>query len=566
MDANRTDAGIARGRELKHILEIAAEIGLGSDDLDLYGAHQAKVRMPSAARILANGAPPAPLVLVSSMTPTAAGAGKTTCGIGLAQALRAIGKRACVTLREPSMGPVFGRKGGAAGGGYSQVLPMEAINLHFTGDMHAITAANNLIAAIIENELHFDNQRHLSQKYVLWRRCMDMNDRALRRIVSRRSAEGEDSPFAERAFEITAASTVMAALCLSRTYGELKEKIGDILVGFTEGAEPVTGRDLGIQGAATALLKQALQPNLAQTYEYGPAFVHGGPFANIAQGTCSVLSMQLARKLSDYVVTEAGFGFDLGGEKFLDLVGPYAGLSPSVVVLVATVKSLKLQGGASNTDLDVPDPGAVTKGAPNLRKHIENVRKFGLEPVVAINRFVSDAAEELRAVEAICDERDVASAVVDYRERGGEGGTGLAEEVVAAVDRFQSSGGGDVTPIYDWAWKVEDKIATIAREIYGAESVNYSFAAREDLRRIYEYGDDKLPICMAKTHSSLSDQSDLLGRPEGFSLNVRNITLSRGGGFLIPMTGKILRMPGLPRRPAALDIDIDEDGRITGLF
>jgi len=565
MAQRATDIEIARSRTLRPIGEIAQELGLSEDELSFYGRDQAKVRMSSVSRLLSSDAPEAPIVLVSSMSPSEAGAGKTTCSIGLAQSLQLSGRRAIVTLREPSMGPVFGRKGGAAGGGYSQVLPMETINLHFTGDMHAITASNNLIAAALDNELHFDNAHRIARERVLWQRCMDMNDRALRQIVIGREDEA-DRPFFERSFCITAGSTIMAVLCLSQTYSELKARIGDILLAFTEDAEPFTCRDLGVQGAATALLREALEPNLVQTLEGGPAFVHGGPFANIAQGTCSVLSMKLARKLADYVVTEAGFGFDLGGEKFLNLVGPAGGLTPSAVVLVATVRSLKAHGGVSANDLQTPDVEAVRAGGPNLAKHVENVRKFGLEPIVAINRFPSDTSAELEAAGSICEACGAAWSVVDFHAQGGRGGVELAGLVEEAVERSRRSDASPVGPLYDWNDSVESKIATVAREIYGAADVDYTFAAREDLRLIEEHGHEKLPICMAKTHRSLSDQPELRGRPEGFTLNVRQIIMSRGAGFLIPMTGPILRMPGLPRRPAAMEIDIDDEGAITGLF
>jgi len=558
---SRSDIEIAQAQTLEPIDEIAGELGLGTDDLERYGNHQAKVKMATAARLLASDRAEAPLVLVSSMTATAAGAGKTTCSVGLAQALRQIGHRSCVTLREPSMGPVFGRKGGAAGGGYAQVLPMESINLHFTGDMHAITAANNLMAAVLGNAIQGENPDRIDPGQVRWRRCLDMNDRALRRIVTELAPQVQ----VRTGFDITAASTIMAALCLSLGYDELKAKIASTLLAVSEEGTPVTAGDLGVEGAATALLKQALQPNLVQTLEHGPAFVHGGPFANIAQGTCSAISMRLARKLADVVVTEAGFGFDLGGEKFLDLVGPYAGLAPSVVVLVATVRSLKMHGGAKAEDVEAPDAAAVTAGGPNLEKHVENVRKFGLEPIVAINRFRTDSAEEIAATEAICEAAGARAEVVDYREQGGAGGTGLAEAVMAAAARFEA-GGGAVRRLYDWAQAPEEKIETIAREIYGAEGVDYAPEAREELAWIKAHGGGELPICMAKTPLSLSDKADRVGRPEGFTIDVRQVLLSRGGGFLIPMTGPILRMPGLPRRPAALDIDIDEAGRITGLF
>lgn len=561
MKSFETDIEIASRATLHHIHEVAAKLGLQPDDLDLHGSYKAKVRYPAIRRILESDAQEAPLVLVSAITPTAAGEGKTTCTIGLTQALNRLGKNATATLREPSMGPVFGRKGGAAGGGHSQVLPMEDINLHFTGDLHAITAANNLIAAVLDNEFYFDNEKDISSQYILWRRAMDINDRTLRNVVTGQSGNAAN-PLTETGFDITAASTIMAILCLSSSYEQLKEKVGNILLAFNQNAEPFTAGELGISGAAAALLREALLPNLVQTSEHTPAFVHGGPFANIAQGTCSVLSMRLARKMSDYVITEAGFGFDLGGEKFLDLVGPYGNLMPSMVVLVATVRGLKLHGGVASDQLHVPSVDAVWKGAGNLEKHLENVRKFGLQPIVAINRFPTDTQEELDAARGICERAGFDCSVVNYREDGGSGGEELAEKVVAAIDAGESW----AQPLYDWRLDVEDKISTIATEIYGADDVEYTFSAQEDLRLIRQHGYDKLPICMAKTHESLSDDRTLRGRPHGFKITVRDIIISSGGGFLIPLTGKILRMPGLPKRPAAFGIDVDTEGGITGLF
>jgi formate--tetrahydrofolate ligase len=512
-------------------------------------------------RILGSSTQDAPLVLVSAITPTAAGEGKTTCTVGLSQALQKIGKRAIPTLREPSMGPVFGRKGGATGGGYSQVLPMEDINLHFTGDMHAIAAANNLVAAVLDNELYWKNRENISGEYILWRRVMDMNDRMLREVVTGQSTSATHS-LKGTGFDITAASTMMAILCLSLSYEELKEKIGNILLAFTHDAQPFTAGELGIDGAAAALMRDAFLPNLVQTTEHTPAFVHGGPFANIAQGTASVVSQRLARKLGDIVVTEAGFGFDLGGEKFMDLVGPSGGLMPSTVVLVATCRGLKLHGGADKDRLDVPDVAALREGAGNLQKHIENVGKFGLEPVVAINRFPADTDQEIEALRGICEDAGVDCSVVEYRSHGGDGGIELAEKVVGAIERNGQHG----HKLYDWKLDVTDKIETVATEIYGADTVEYTFSAQEDIRLIRDHGYNKLPICVAKTHQSLSDDPKLLGRPRGFKLTVRHIVISSGGGFLIPLTGDVLRMPGLPRRPAAFDVDIDADGQISGLF
>jgi formate--tetrahydrofolate ligase len=556
MAAYESDVDIAKRAVLHHITEVAAGLGLEPSDLILYGDHKAKIKMAAVRRLLSSERPDAPVILVSATSPTEAGEGKTTCTIGLAQALNLIGGKAIPTLREPSMGPVFGRKGGATGGGYAQVLPMEDINLHFTGDLHAIAAANNLVSAVLDNELYFGNPRKLALGSILWRRALDMNDRALRTISTGRGKHTRQS-----GFDISAASTMMAILCLSTSYAELKERIGRVVLGFTDDGKPFTGADLGVQGSSAALLRDALLPNLVQTSENGPAFVHGGPFANIAQGTASVLSMRLARKLANYVVTEAGFGFDLGGEKFLDLVGPMGGLMPSACVIVTTARSLKLHGGVHKTELNTPSVDALRAGACNLEKHLENARKLGLSPIVAINRFPADTDAEIAAIHDICERAGVEASTVEVRAKGGEGAVDLAKKVAASVDRRQEG-----RQLYDWSLDVETKIGTIAGEIYGAGRVEYAPEARDDLRLIQDHGFEALPICMAKTPVSFSDDPAALGRPEGFTLTVRRILVSSGGGFLIPLTGKILLMPGLPERPAALDIDIDDDGAISGLF
>ena len=551
-----SDVDIAKRAALQHITQVAAPLGLEASDLVLFGEHKAKIKMGTLRRILGSDRRDAPVILVSATSPTEAGEGKTTCTIGLTQALNQIGGTAIPTLREPSMGPVFGRKGGATGGGYSQVLPMEDINLHFTGDLHAIAAANNLISAVLDNEMYSGNASRIDRSSILWRRALDMNDRALREVTTGRGKNARQS-----GFDISAASTVMAILCLSTSYAELKERIGRVLLGFTEDGTPFTGADLGIEGSAAALLRDALLPNLVQTTENGPAFIHGGPFANIAQGTASVLSMRLARKLADYVVTEAGFGFDLGGEKFLDLVGPTGGLMPSACVIVTTARSLKLHGGKDKTELNTPSVDAVRAGACNLEKHLENARKLGLAPIVAINRFPADTDAEIAAIHQVCDRAGVDASAVDVRAQGGKGAVELAKKVAAAVERKQVG-----RQLYDWSLDVKTKIGTIATEIYGAGNVEYTPEAQGDLRLIRDQGFESLPICMAKTPVSLSDDPAALGRPEGFSLTVRRILVSSGGGFLIPLTGKILMMPGLPARPAALDIDIDDEGGISGLF
>ena len=561
MTTFETDSAIAGRQVLRPIEEIGASLGLDENDLVQYGPFKAKIRFEAIERIRSASVQDAPLVLVSATNPTKAGEGKTTCSIGLTQALRKLGKNATVVLREPSMGPVFGRKGGAAGGGYSQVLPMEDINLHFTGDIHAIAAANNLIAAVLDSELYFGSDIGVDGGRVLWKRVLDMNDRALRDLTVHGSEKGTDRA-RRTGFDITAASEVMAILCLSRGYDDLKAKLSSILLGFRSSGEALFGRDLGVEGAAAALLKDAMLPNLVQTLEHGPALVHGGPFANIAQGANTVLATQTAMKLSEYVVTEAGFGFDLGGEKFFDIVSPYGGFKPSLVVLVATARSLKLHGGVRESELAQPNPEAVRHGGANLEKHIENVRKFGVEPVVCINRFPSDTDEELRTMTELCEAADVKSSVATFRQDGGDGGTELAGIVVDAL-------AGRTNPartLYDWKQPVETKIETIAKEIYGADGVEYTSEGKAALEVIDRNGFGDLPICMAKTEKSLSDDANLLGRPRGFTVTVRDIVISAGSGFLVPLTGKTMRMPGLPAKPAARSIDITDQGAITGLF
>ncbi len=557
-----SDIEIAQKAQLLPITEVAQQIGLTANDLILYGDYKAKIKMSTIRRIFDEKRKPGKLVLVSAITPTPAGEGKTTVSIGLTQALKYIGKNATAALREPSLGPVLGRKGGAAGGGYSQVLPMEDINLHFTGDLHAITTAHNLISAALDNYLHFNKgEKRLSVREISWPRVMDMNDRALRDIVIGLGGKSNSIP-RETGFDITAASEIMAILCLSLSYSELKEKISNILLGFTEDREPFRVKDLNVQGAVTALLKDALLPNLVQTLENGPAFVHGGPFANIAQGTNSILSTKLALQLADYVVTEAGFGFDLGAEKFFDIVSPYGGLCPSAVVLVVTARALKMHGGVPLEEVNQPNPHAIMNGRGNLEKHIENMRKFGMQSIVAINRFIGDTEEEIRMVEQICQENQIDYAVVNVWEEGGKGGVELAEKVINMVQGEKCR----YHQLYDWNLPVEEKIMKIAGEIYGARAVDYTSRARRQLKDIYKLGYDKLPVCIAKTQQSLSDNPKLLGRPKDFLVTVREIIISAGAGFLVPLTGDILRMPGLPRIPAAERIDIDDEGNISGLF
>ena len=554
-----TDLEIGRLTKLKNIDEIAAKIGLSPQDIDHYGEYKAKIRY-SALFALENN-PIGKLILVSSITPTPAGEGKTTVSIGLSQALNKIGKKSIVALREPSLGPVFGVKGGAAGGGWSQVLPMEDINLHFTGDFHAATAANNTLAALIDNHIYFDNELNIDPRRITWKRVLDVNDRMLRNVVIGLGGSKQGYP-RENGFDITPASEIMAILCLSNNMDELKERIGNITIGFTYDGEPVRVHQLGIEGAIAALLKDALKPNLVQTTENTPALVHGGPFANIAQGANSVLATKTALRLSDYVVTEAGFGFDLGAEKFFDLVCKYGGFCTNAVVLVATVRALKIHGGVKVKDLNEPNPAAVTKGLDNLAKHLENINKFGMKSVVAINRFPSDTDEELKIVKDFVLASGFDASVVEYFTKGSEGGLELAEKVVEMVDNDVCHYRG----LYDWNSPVEDKIFTIASEIYGAQKVDYSAEAKADLKKINKHGFDKLPICIAKTQKSLSDNPDLIGRPKDFLVTVREIVIASGAGFLIPITGEIMRMPGLPKKPSAGAIDVEADGNISGLF
>ncbi len=561
MSSYKSDIDIANETKLLHISEIAKQIGLTPEDLVYYGDYKAKIKMSTIQKIFANNKNNGKLILVTAITPTSAGEGKTTTSIGLTQALKQIGKRTIVALREPSLGPVFGVKGGAAGGGYSQVLPMEDINLHFTGDMHAITSANNLISAAIDNYLYRSNEKNVNLDHILWKRVMDMNDRSLRQIVV--GLGTKNGLPRETGFDITAASEIMAILCLSMNYSELKERIGKILLGFTRNREPFYVKDLKVEGAVASLLKEALMPNLVQTLENGPAFVHGGPFANIAQGANTIVATNLAIALSDYAVTEAGFGADLGAEKFFNIVSPYGKFRPSAVVLVATARALKRHGGVKKKELDKSNPDAVLKGSENLEKHIENVRKFGVEPVVCINRFPTDTEDELNTIGKICEKHNVEYAVSTQWADGGKGAVELAEKVIKVADSHKEP---EQKTLYNWEDKVEDKIEKIAKEIYGAKDVEFTSEAKYVLKLIYKYNYDKLPICMAKTQSSLSDNAKLVGRPRDFTLTVREIIISSGAGFLVPLTGDVLRMPGLPKTPAAQSIDIDDEGNISGLF
>lgn len=554
-----SDLEIAQKTDLLHISKVAEKLGLSSDELELFGEHKAKISYKALERLQKRES--GKLILVSAITPTPAGEGKTTVSIGLSQAFNKIGIKSSVAIREPSLGPIFGIKGGAAGGGYSQVLPMEDINLHFTGDFHAVTAANNTLAAFIDNAIYQDNGKWINPRTVTWKRVMDANDRSLRKIVIGLGGKTQGVP-REDGFDITPASEIMAILCLSNSIDELKKRIGNIITAYTYDNEPVLVKDFGFEGAIATLLKDALKPNLVQTTENTPAFVHGGPFANIAQGTNSILATKTALHLSDYVVTEAGFGFDLGAEKFFDIVSPYGNFCSSAVVLVATVRALKHHGGVKMREINEPNVKAVEKGLENLEKHLENIKKFGMQSVVAINRFESDTDDEIEVIKEFTQSKGFEVAAVDFWSKGGAGGTELAER----VDKIIKDKVCEQHVLYDWKASVEEKIKKIAKEIYGAENIDFHSTAKKDLRVIKKFGYDKLPVCMAKTQKSLSDNPKLLGRPKDFLVTVREILIAAGAGFVIPITGKILRMPGLPKDPAGAKIDIDNQGNISGLF
>ncbi len=554
-----TDIEIARKAKMKPITEIADKLGINHDDLIPYGKYKAKLPLKLINRKNLNQNM---LVLVSAISPTPAGEGKTTVSIGLSQALNRIGKNTTVVLREPSLGPVFGIKGGATGGGYSQVLPMEDINLHFTGDFSAVEKAHNLLAAIIDNNIQSKTRSlNIDPRTVHWKRVMDMNDRSLRNVIVGLGGTASGIP-RETGFDITAASEIMAILCLAEDLQDLKKRLGNIFVGYTFDKKPIYARDLKAEGAMTALLKDAMLPNLVQTIENTPAIIHGGPFANIAQGTNTVVATKLGLSLSEYVVTEAGFGFDLGAEKFLDIKCESSGLSPNAVVLVATIRALKYHGGVPVKEVSIPNVDALKKGIGNLQKHIENMGLFGICPIVAINRFTADTQEEIDFVKQTCDKMNIPVSVVDVWGKGGEGAIDLAEKVAKIAPQCACRHNA----LYDWEWTPEKKIETIAKKIYGAEAVDYTPQAKEDLKKVYNLGLDKIAVCIAKTQKSLSDNPDLLGRPKDFVVTVRQIEVAAGAGFIIPITGQIMRMPGLPAEPASEKMDVDNDGNITGLF
>ena len=553
-----SDIEIAQNAELHPIVEIAQKLGIEENELELYGKYKAKVSPEVWERV--KDSRDGKLILVTAITPTPAGEGKTTTTVGLAQGLAKIGKKASLAIREPSLGPSFGIKGGAAGGGYSQVIPMEDINLHFTGDLHAITSAHNLISAMIDNSLQQGNELNLDSRRIVWRRVVDLNDRALRSVIIGLGGKANGVP-RETGFDITVASEIMAILCLATDLMDLKDRIKKIVVGYTYDGQAVTVEDIGAAGSAAVLLKDAIKPNLVQTLEGVPAFIHGGPFANIAHGCNSLQATRLGLKLSEYFITEAGFGADLGAEKFLDIKCRMGGLTPSAVVIVATVRALKMHGGRKKTELAREDLDALSKGMTNLEKHIENIAAFGLPSVVAINRFPTDTEAELALVKEKCEKLGASVALSEVWEKGGEGGIELAEKVVQAAEKESS-----FVYLYKPSMSPKEKIETIATVVYGAESVKYTDQAEKDLAQIHELGKDDLLICMAKTQYSLSDNPALLGRPSGFFVTVREVRLSAGAGFLVAITGSVMTMPGLPKKPAALSIDIDEKGRISGLF
>lgn len=555
----KTDVQIAQEATMLPIKDVAASIGIKEDDLELYGKYKAKISDELINRTKKN--PDGKLILVTAINPTPAGEGKTTTSVGLGEAFGRLGKKALIALREPSLGPCFGIKGGAAGGGYAQVVPMEDLNLHFTGDFHAITSANNLLAALLDNHIQQGNELGIDPRQIVWKRCMDMNDRVLRNIVVGLGSK-MDGMVREDHFVITVASEIMAILCLADDMADLKKRLGRIIVAYTFDGKPVTADDLQATGSMAALLKDALKPNLIQTLEHTPAIVHGGPFANIAHGCNSVRATKTALKLADYVITEAGFGADLGAEKFFDIKCRMAGLKPDAVVLVATIRALKYNGGVPKDELSSENLDALKAGIVNLEKHIENLHKFGVPVVVTLNSFVTDTKAETDFVEQFCKERGCEFALSEVWEKGGEGGIDLANKVLETIEHKESN----FKVLYDDSLSLKEKIETVAKEIYGADGVTYSPAAERELKRITDLGMGDFPVCMAKTQYSLSDDAKKLGRPSGFKINVREVYASAGAGFVVAVNGSIMTMPGLSKKPAAYGIDVDDNGVITGLF
>lgn len=554
-----TDIEIAQAANMLPISEVADGLSIDAEDLELYGKYKAKLPLSLCEKY--KDRPDGKLILVTAINPTPAGEGKTTVTVGLGEAMQKIGKNAVIALREPSMGPVFGVKGGAAGGGYAQVVPMEDINLHFTGDMHALTAANNLLCAVLDNHMQQGNALAIDPRRILFKRCLDMNDRALRNVVVGLGGKINGVP-REDGFMITVASEVMAILCLASDLDDLKKRLGDILVAYTYDGKPVFARDLDCVGAMAALLKDAIKPNLVQTLENTPALMHGGPFANIAHGCNSVTATKLGLKLADYCITEAGFGADLGAEKFLDIKCRFAGFKPDCIVLVATIRALKYNGGVPKAELGTENVAALKKGIVNLQTHIENMQKYGVPAVVAINRFGTDTEAEIAEIEAFCAKMGVEVSLTEVFAKGGAGGTDLAQKVCKTIAEKPSN----YRPLYDTDLTIPEKLEIIAKEIYRADGVTFTAAAKKSLAEIEALGKDKLPVCVAKTQYSLSDNPALLGKPEGFTLTVRDVRLSAGAGFVVALTGDIMTMPGLPKVPAASKIDVDADGNISGLF
>lgn len=555
----KSDIEIAQEAELIHIREVAKQLGIAEDDLELYGKYKAKISDELWEQV--KDREDGKLVLVTAINPTPAGEGKTTTSVGIGQAMAKLGKKAAIALREPSLGPCFGIKGGAAGGGYAQVVPMEDLNLHFTGDFHAITSANNLLAAMLDNHIKQGNKLGIDTNQVVWKRCMDMNDRVLRNIVVG-LGRPVDGVVREDHFIISVASEIMAILCLADNMKDLKDRLGRMIVAYNYEGKPVTASELNAVGAMAALLKDAIKPNMVQTLEHTPAFVHGGPFANIAHGCNSVRATKTALKLADYTITEAGFGADLGAEKFFDIKCRMAGLKPDAVVLVATVRALKYNGGVPKDKLSEENLDALKKGIVNLEKHIENLQKYHVPVVVTLNSFVSDTEAEVAYIENFCKERGCEFALSEVWEKGGEGGIALANKVLETLEKKESH----FAPIYEDSLSLEEKIETIAKEIYGADGVTYSPAAKKELKRITDMGMGHFPVCMAKTQYSLSDDPKKLGRPSGFTVNVREVYVSAGAEFVVAVNGSIMTMPGLPKKPAAFGIDVDANGTITGLF
>jgi formate--tetrahydrofolate ligase len=555
----KSDIEIAQQSTMKPIIEIAEKMGLHEEDLELYGKYKAKLTTDALKKLETKQS--GKIILVTSINPTPAGEGKSTVTVGLGDAFTKIGKKAIIAMREPSLGPIMGIKGGATGGGYSQVLPMEDINLHFTGDLHAITTANNALAALLDNHLQQGNQLRIDPRRIVWKRALDMNDRALRKVVIGLGGPVQGVP-REDGFDITVASEIMAVLCLASDLDNLKERLGRMVIAYNYDKQPVTVADLGVQGALAMLLKDAVKPNLVQTIEHTPAFIHGGPFANIAHGCNSVTATKTASKLADYVVTEGGFGADLGAEKFLHIKARSAGFKPEAVVIVATIRALKMHGGVPKNELGKENVEALAAGFSNLKKHIETIQSFGLPFVVAVNKFITDTENEVNKLIELCDEENIPVSLTEVWEKGGEGGVDLANKLIEVIEKEES----DFHPLYELSDTLENKILTIAQKVYGADKVEFSSKAKKQLEDYDRFGWSNLPICMAKTQYSLSDDPAKLGRPEGFSITIREFKPSIGAGFIVALTGDVMTMPGLPKTPAAMKMDVDENGRAVGLF